>query len=107
MKYFINDTVNKRFVLVDEIFPTLSDKGNWSEGNTTAPTRNSNQQRLYHTLYVWENVLFREAAAENGVDHVLSIANDGGWEDGSLIIIPSNDCYIINKGAYLYNNQTK
>lgn len=101
MKYFLYDENNKRLVLVDEIFPTLRD-GVYKDD--VVPTPNSKQQRIYNSKYIWENIELEKCSREAAyIDHVVWFVKDN--EKTFLMHLPSNDCYIIYGGAYIYNGQ--
>lgn len=103
MKNFIYDEKNHRLVLVSEIYPTIIQGG--ESANTT---RSNRQPRLFDTIYVWEDIMLQEGKADNGMDHLVSkLGTEGpeeGLENGPLMILPSNDCYIIYGGSYVYSN---
>lgn len=104
MRNFIYDENNHRLVLVSELFPELTVNGVWQEASPHIDTRSSRQQRLYNTLYVWEDIMLQEGKADNGMDHLVSKINEDLVENGKLMILASNDCNIIYGGAYIYNN---
>lgn len=103
MKYFLYDEKNKRLVLVDEIFPTIL-RNTYNIGPT--PTPNSEQERIYNSKYIWENVELKRATGDTvSLDHDVYFVK--GSERRFLLHLPSNDCYLIYGGAYVYTGKDK
>lgn len=100
MKYFLYDENNKRLALVDEIFPTIVGT---VYNVSPIPTPNSNQERIYNTQYIWENVQLQRASDGISMDHEVFHTKDNKL----LFHLPSNDCYLIYGGAYIYTGENK
>jgi len=99
MRNFLYDKENKRLVLVAELYPTIDTLGKWN--NSSSLTRNSEDGWIFNSLYVWENVkLIRANNDFSTLDHEVYYLSKEG--DDLLMHLPSNDCYLIYGGAYLY-----
>lgn len=102
MKYFLYDEKNKRLVLVDEIFPTLTNRG---YDTHPMPTPNNEQERIYNSKYVWENIELKEANDGISLDHEAFFVKDNVRK--KILHLPSNDAYLIFGGAYEYTGKKK
>jgi len=109
MRHFLYDEENKRLVLVDGIFPSIPINGSKDDSRLVTP--NSNQERVFNSLYVWEKVQLRgfnlPAAMnyeDNGVDYMVYAIKEDRSES-LIMILPYNDVVIILGGSYLYNGQ--
>lgn len=109
MKYFLYDEENKRMVLVDEVYPTLNHDGRFdggAEGVITRLTNSSKMERLYNSLYIWEDVTIRF-----GRDNLIiqNVKEEGDKEKDTykkifktILSIPYTDHYLIQSGSYVY-----
>lgn len=107
MKYFLYDEKNRRLVLVDDIYPTLDNSKRYDGGSNNYPTKNSKEPRIYNTLFVWHDLQLKAHAAENMLDHEVWYMGDPveNSEPKLVMILPSNDTYLIYGGAYLYTER--
>lgn len=97
MRHFLYDEVNKRLVLVDGLWPSIE-----LEKADRFVTPNSNQARIYNSLYVWEGVTVEHPI---NVDVSFQIWTVGSKENKNRIVmeLPSNDTCMIYGGVYQYN----
>jgi hypothetical protein len=88
MRHFLYDEINNRLVLVDGLYPSIE-----LEKSDRGITPNSKQQRIYNSLYIWEDV---KLSYSNEVYYLIH-------KDKKIIEFPIADCCIIYGGAYQYN----
>lgn len=96
MKSFLYDEINHRLVLVDEIYPTLTQ----FKSSHPPLTPNSNQDRIYGSRYIWENIELKLSDDTVSMDHEVFFVK--GNERRKIMVLPSSDIYIILGGSYEY-----
>lgn len=110
MRHFLYDEANKRLVLTDGLWPSVE-----LEKANRIITPNSNQARLYNSLYIWENVKLVSPNEKYLDKHVWQIKvnyevwslSDGGGRVKVIMEIPYADAYVMYGGAYQYNEPKK
>lgn len=105
MRHFLYDEVNKRLVLVDGLWPSIE-----LEKADRFVTPNSNQARIYNSLYVWENVkivtpndFYLPSEREPTYYEVWSLDGEGKKREKRIMELPPSDTIMIYGGAYQYN----
>lgn len=102
-KIFICDAQNDRLVLVASLWPTRIVNG------TSDMTPNSNQNRLYHSLFIWEDVIVDAPdpadIEHSSFDYIVFKSTSDGERGNILMRLPSEETVMLYGQNYLYNEK--